>query len=734
MSFQAARAGFRCPFCGRGGRILTNTVIEVKRRIEIAKTLQFAKPGRAETMTKQFPVIAVVSFSFAMLFACSDEQPVAQKPNPFFAEFNQPVDYAAVMASDLTAYAETVLANVTSAADAIRTEEQPDFDNVIAAFDRINRELLVAANNSWMLYWVSPDAATRDAGLEAYKQLDAWRVALYSDKAIYDRVIAISENAELSGTAAKLVADLIRDMRHTGVGLAPDALARFIELNEEINDLTTQYSSNMNSDASTLLIDEAGARGLPENFKAKYATADGKYEIPVISANRGPVLSNADDQNTRRSFATLYANRAVEQNLDILDRLVARRDELGKLMGHRSYADYHLEVNMAKTPQNVWSFLDDLTARTAAKATADLAQLRQYRQQHDGVPLDTEMPPWDINYYRNAILKTEYGVDNEKIREYLPLAGALTGMMDFYQDLLGLEFHAVASPSVWHEEVELYEVYENGQLAGRFYLDLFPRPNKESWFYGVGLTPGSAQAEGYEIPVAMLLGNFTRPTAELPSLITHSELNTLFHEFGHIMADMSYKGPYSLQSQSRADFAEAMSQIFENWIWNYDVLKTFAKHYQTGEVLPEETLRKMLAAKNVSSGLTAQRSLELAVYDLTLYNKYDADSPMPTDEIWSAIADRFAYSNYIAGTHPQASWIHINTHPVYYYGYLWSEVYAQDMFTQFEEHGLKDKSTGLRYRQLILANGTQRPIDESVEEFLGRPSNNEAYVRSLGLD
>ena len=670
----------------------------------------------------------------ALVAACSSEQASEPRTNPFFAEFNQPIDYAAVVASDLSEFAAAVLANASAAADAIRSEEQPDFDNVIAAFDQIDRDVSVAANNSWMLYWVSPDAATRDAGLEAYKKLDTWSVALNSDKAIYNKIVAAAAAQELSGTEVTLVADLMRNMRHTGVDLAPDALARFIALNEEINDLTTQYSSNMNSDASTLLLDEAGVRGLPDNFKATYANADGKYEIPVISANRGPVMNNAEDENTRRTFATLYANRAAEQNLAILDTLIARRDELGKLMGHATYADYHLEINMAKTPGNVWNFLDDLTERTAAKAAEDLLRLKQFRAEHDGVAADMAMPPWDINYYGNSILKTEYGVDKEQIREYLPLAKALTGMMAFYQDLLGMEFRAVESPSVWHEEVELYEVYDNGVLAGRFYLDLFPRPNKESWFYGVGLTPGNARKEGYEVPVAMLLGNFTRPTAERPSLVSHGELSTLFHEFGHIMADMAYKGRYSLQSQSRADFAEAMSQIFENWIWDYDVLKTFAVHYETGEVLPEETLQKMLAAKNVNSGLSAQRSLESAVYDMSLYNKYDAASPMPTDAIWGAIAKRFVYSTYIPETHPQASWIHINTHPVYYYGYLWSEVYAQDMFTQFEEHGLKDRKTGLRYRQLILANGMQRPIDEAVEEFLGRPSNNEAYVRSLGLD
>ena len=316
----------------------------------------------------------------------------------------------------------------------------------------------------------------------------------------------------------------------------------------------------------------------------------------------------------------------------------------------------------------------------------------------------------------------------------MPLANALTGMMDFYQELLGLEFRAVDSPSVWHEEVEFYEVYEQGKLTGRFYLDLFPRPNKETWAYGVSLTPGSARSEGYEVPVAMMLANFTRPLGELPSLISHGELRTLFHEFGHVMNMMSYKGQYAIQSETLNDFGEAMSAIFENWIWDYGVVKSFAAHYQSGEVLPEEIFQKMLEARTVNSGLAAQRMLERSVYDMMLYNRYDPENPMPTDDIWPYIGQRFVQSRYIEGTHEQASWIHVNTHPVYMYGYLWSDVYAEDMFTQFEQNGLRDTETGIRYRQLIMGNGTQRPIEEAVEEFLGRPSNNEAYVRSLGLD
>ena len=689
---------------------------------------------------------AFVALSLLLLTACSKEPPVeasldsaaappeVSRSNPYFTELNQAIDYAQVTAGDVIDYADTVLEQVSRQAEAIRVEENPTFDNVMGAIDDIYRDVTTAANNSWLMYWVSPDAATREAGLASYKKLDTWRVALYSDKQIFKQIVAVSEAENLTGPAATLVDGLIRDMRHTGVDLEPDALARFLALTEENNDLSSRYSTNMNSDASVLTIDELGAIGLPDNFKARYATSEGVYEIPVIAANRGPVLNNAEDENTRRDFITLYRSRAANENLPILDKLVANRYEIGRIMGHDSFAGYQLENNMAQSSQKVWDFLNDLTERTAGKANDDLARLKQFRSDNGGAAPDKELHPWDVNYYRNQILKTEYGVDQEKIREYLPLSSALVGMMDFYQELLGLEFRAVESPSVWHEEVEAYEVYEAGELTGRFYLDLFPRPNKESWFYGVSLTPGSARSEGYEVPVAMMLGNFTRPSGELPSLISHSELSTLFHEFGHIMNNMSYAGQYALQSNTLADFAEAMSSIFENWIWDYDVLKSFAEHYESGEVLSAETFQKMLAAKSVNSGLSAQRTVEFSVYDMMLYDRYDPENPMPTDDIWPYIGEQFVQSSYIEGTHAQASWIHVNTHPVYMYGYLWSDVYAQDMFTKFEENGLKDTETGVRYRKLILANGTQKPIEPVVEEFLGRPSNNEAYVRSLGLE
>jgi Zn-dependent oligopeptidase len=662
--------------------------------------------------------------------ACSYQQ---SSTNPFLTDLNEMVPYADVSAEDVSAYGEIALEQASARAEAIRNVDEPTFENVVGAFDDLYNDLNKAANNSWMLYWVSPDSLTRVAGLAAYQELDSLITSLFSDKPIFDQVVLVAESEDLAGVRKTLVNDLMRDMKHTGVNLEPVALERFRALTREINELSSQYSINMNTANPVLTLDEAGVEGLPDNFKSRYKTDDGTYEVPVIAANRGPVLDNAIEEETRKAFAMAYANRAVEENLEILDLLVAKRYEIGQVMGYGSYADYKLEVNMARNPKAVWSFVDDLIDRTGGKATEDLARLKATRKAATGKPLTAPMKPWDTDYYRNEILKNEYNLDSEAVREYLPLDAALTGMMELYQELLGLEFRKVENPSVWHEEVELYDVLEDGTLVGRFYLDLFPRPNKESWFYGVGLTAGSEQPGGYEIPVSMLLGNFTRSSDDLPSLVSHSELRILFHEFGHIAGDIAYKGEFALQAGSRADFGEAMAQIFENWIWDYDALSSFAAHYETGEVLPQETFDNMLAAKNVTSGLGAQGGLRRAVYDLMLYNKYDPAKIMPTDDIWRSISRRFVLSDFIEGTHPQASWIHINTHPVYYYGYLWSRVYAQDMFTQFEANGLRDTETGKRYRLLILANGTQRDIEEAVEEFLGRPANNEAYIRSLGL-
>jgi len=683
---------------------------------------------------KPLPAILMM----ALCTACNMNKEMKENlpENPFFTRLNEPVQYANVTREHITEYAAITLENARKELEEIRSVTSPTFENIFVRFDQVYNDINKASNNCFMLYWVSPDSLSRETGLEGYQKLDALNTSMIADSAIYRQMIRFTETGEyrgLKGPRKVLVDDLIQWFEHAGAKLDPVSLDRFKTLKAEINELSSRYSTNMNNAGELLILDEEGAAGLPENFKQSHRAGEGTFEIPVIPATRQPVLNNAASEDTRKAYYIKYQNRAYQENLPLLDSLVQKRYELAKIMGFDSYAQYTLTLKMAREPQRVWKFLNDLVTLTGEKAELDHRLLQSERNSELGTTAGDPVASWDLGYYRNQILKSRYQVDEELIREYLPMEQTLEGMFAIFEKLLGVEIVQVDHPSVWHQEVVLFEVREEGALKGRFYLDLYPRPGKESWFYGVGLTAGRLTDRGYEVPECLLLANFTRPTEDLPSLVSHSELNTLFHEFGHIMDAMSYDGEFALQAQAKEDFVESMAQIFENWTWEYDILSTFARHYETGEILPRELFDNMLKAKNITSGLDAQRSLRNCLYDMMLYDSYDPAHPMSTDEIWRVLDHQMALPLYVEGTHPQGSWIHINTHPTYYYGYLWAEVYAQDMFTLFEKNGLTDTRTGVRYRNLILANGTQRDMEEAVEELLGRPSNNKAYIKSLGL-
>ena len=281
----------------------------------------------------------------------------------------------------------------------------------------------------------------------------------------------------------------------------------------------------------------------------------------------------------------------------------------------------------------------------------------------------------------------------------------------------------------------MFEVYKDGKLKGRFYLDLFPRDNKYKHAACFGIKKGKTTVNGYQIPTAALLCNFPEPTAGKPSLMPHSQVSTFFHEFGHVLHHMVTTADLMSQSGTSVsrDFVEAPSQIFENWIWNYDALKLFAKHYETREVLPEELFNKMLAAKNVGSGLAATRQVFLGMYDMTLYDKFDPFGNKTTTDVLREVHNAVRLIPFDEGTNFQAAFGHLRHYASSYYGYMWSKVYAQDMFSVFEENGILDKETGIRYRDIILANGGSKDELELVMEFLGREPNNEAFLKELGL-
>jgi thimet oligopeptidase len=675
----------------------------------------------------------VFSLCFATIFNSYSQSNENHSKNPFLVDLNVPVMYAAITPKDVTDYTNNTIGQVSKSISEIKKQPTVTFSTIFEAMDVVKNKINTTINNCFMLYWVATDSIIRAKGLSNYQLLDSLSTSINSDKELYAKMLSFKGSPSynlLKGNKKNLVDDMILSFERSGVNLDEKELQKFKNLSTTISELSTNYSNNMNSSKDVLTLDEKGVAGLPEGFKTNYKVAEGTYEIPIINATNETVMGTATEAATRKAYFIKFNSRAAEKNLSILDSLVKKRDELAKIMGYPTYASYSLVPRMAKDSKTVWSFINNLVSKVTEKAKADVILLENEKKtelKNQNIKLE----PWDIAFYKTQIQKKQFNVNNEDLRSYFPMTECLNGMFTIYQKLLGFEFKKVQNPSVWHEEVELYEVYESGKLKGRFYMDLFPRPNKETWFYGVNIVSG----KGNEIPVSMLLGNFTRPTKTQPSLLSRKELNTLFHEFGHIVNMMSYHGEYSSQSDSKADFTESMSQLFENWLDDYAILSSFAKHYKTGEVLPKATFDNLQKAKKVASGLGTLQSLQKCLYDMNLYDKYNAKAPVSSDQLWRTIDKELGVFNfYVNNTHPQASWIHINTHPVYYYGYLWSEVYAKDMFTVFEKNGLTDTKTGIRYRNIILANGTQKDIIQAVEEFLGRPSNNKSYIKSLGLD
>jgi len=390
---------------------------------------------------------------------------------------------------------------------------------------------------------------------------------------------------------------------------------------------------------------------------------------------------------------------------------------------------------MAKTPENVWKFEKDLAINLKAKADRDYQELLDVKRTSTKNPKASTIEPWESSFFSTILMKNKYEVDDEKIKEYFDVSNVINGLLEISQTLYDVKFEEVKNPIVWHPDVRQFEVKNNGKVVGRFYLDLFPRDNKYGHAASFPIIGGRMTADGYEMPVNTLVCNFPKPTKDKPSLMPHGDVETFFHEFGHLLHSLLTTAELSGQSGTSVanDFVEAPSQLYENYAWNYESLQMFAKHYKTGEVLPKEMFDKMLAAKNVGSGIGTQYQVFYGSLDMTLHDNYDPTGKETTTDVVRRLQNEMTGFKYLEGTSFEASFGHLNGYGAGYYGYLWALVYAEDMFSVFEKNGVLDKATGIRYRDEILAKGSTEDEYELVKNFLGREPNQEAFLKSIGL-
>lgn len=661
--------------------------------------------------------------------------------DPLPGKFNQPIQFANLTPEYVQQATDLAIKQAKESLEKLYTvpKDKRTFDNTMLELDNIYDEVGNVYGSVYLMANVNPDDGIRNTASECNSQFAKFFNEVSLDENLYQAVKDYSESAEaksLTGYKAKYVKETVEGFERNGFALSKEKRDELKIINDRISDLSLMFQRNIGEVDDYLIVDETQIEGLQEDYKNARRTEDGEYKINLSYPSYRPFMKYSESDETRKELYSMYNNRAARSNLEILIKVLMSRKEMAQLLGFETYAEYRVGDRMAKLPQNVWEFENNLVDNLKEKAQIDYDELLAIKRSKLGDDSIDVIQPWEASYYSNLLLMEKYDLDQNLVKEYFPTDEVIDGLFQIAQHLFQVEFEEVKNPSVWYEDVRMFNVKKDGKVVSRFYTDLYPRPNKFSHAACFPMIAGKETPNEYQMPVATLVCNFPAPTEDTPSLLTHNEVETFFHEFGHVLHSVLTTTALSSQSGTSVsrDFVEAPSQIFENWTWNYDALKLFAKNYKTGEVLPENLFEKMVAAKNVGSGLSNTQQVFYGMIDFTLHDKYEPTSATTTTEVVAELQNKITSYPYLDGTHMQAAFGHLMGYAAGYYGYLWSLVYAQDMFSVFEKNGIMDVETGLRYRDIILTNGGSRDELEMVVEFLGREPNQDAYFRSIGLE
>lgn len=614
--------------------------------------------------------------------------------------------------------------------------------NTLVALDDVVATFFEEARMAGFMADVSTDPAEREAGRAAGNELSNWFNRMGKNEAVFaalEELVAL--DPEFTPEQRRFLEETMRDYRRAGLDLPAEQRARLDEIDEELNELGSDFRTNIAEDETVVLLSEEELAGVPEAFVASLPRSGGLCVVSMKGPNLGYVLGYCENPTTRKKMGCAAGLRGGQRNVRVLERIIALRHERARLLGYPNTAAYVVESKMAQDPETVFAFYDDLRPKLRVKAEQDFEELQGAKREHTGDP-EAVLEPSDISFYTNWLKREKYAVDTEALRAYFSMADVKAGMFGVYQDLFDIEFVDItesardAGRPFWHEDVELFQVKDNatGEMLGEFYLDLFPREGKYSHAAQFPLRLRKVWADGtVTTPRVALVCNFTKPMEGRPSLLSHGEVETFFHEFGHCLHSILTRATLANFSGTNVarDFVEAPSQMLENWTWQPAVLSRFARHYETGEPLPAEVIDGMIAAKNLGSGISTEGQVYLGLMDMRFHT--DEDGDVDTTAVCEQTyrdARLFAPAENLVR---QASFGHLVGYEAGYYGYLWSLVYAQDMWSRFEDAPM-DPDVARAYRRAVLEPGGTREALDMVRDFLGREPNSSAFLRSLGLE
>ncbi len=650
-------------------------------------------------------------------------------------------DYTAVTPETVTREADAALSRADALVErAVAATDAPTFEGTLRLLELAGAELSLGYGRSAFMAHVHPDPAVRDAGQDAEERMSKWRVAIIFREDVHAAVAAFGatdEAAELQGEPRRLLEHWLRDLRRAGHELPREQRVELEQLRSRLVELEVAFQRNLNEYRDWIEVDRAGLAGLPDDYVARLQAgeAPGTFRVSLDYPEVQPFLELAHDRELREELFRKNWNKAVEANRPLLEEALRLRRRIAELLGHATWADYAMDVKMAGSPQRVRQFYADLLPPLEAAARREIEELRRIAAA-DGVP--APLQPWDWLYYDARLSREEYGVDKQAVSQYLPLADVIGGMFALTGEVFGLEYREVEDAQAWHASVAAYEILDrsSGELLARFYTDLFPRDGKYGHAAAFPLVIAHERADGgREVPVSAIVANFTPPSADAPSLLTHGdhgEIETFFHEFGHILHMSLSRARFTRFSgaETEWDFVEAPSQIMEHWVWQPEVLARFARHHRSGEALPGELLERMVAARYLNVGLRNARQVFFGTMDLALH----AVEGEP--DLDAATRDAYAVTQlpYPEGTFMLAGFGHLmGGYDAGYYGYLWAEVIGDDMWSRFANEGITSAAVGADYRRTILEPNGSKPGDELVASFLGRPSSIDGFLRLRGM-
>jgi len=649
-----------------------------------------------------------------------------------------PHDYRTVSAADVTAETDAAVATADALVDrAAASAGQRSLSATLQPLELAGAAIAAGYGRGAFLGQVHTDAAVRDAAHEAEERLNKWRVAVVFRDDVNRAVQAYAATPEaksLSGEDRRLLDHWLRDLRRAGHMLEPAAREELQGLRNRLVELEVAFQRNINEYRDGIDVTREQLAGLPDSYVDRLAPGEaaGTYRVSLDYPELNPFLEQAVDRGLRERLFLKFWNRAVDKNRPLLTEALDVRQRIARLLGQPTWAHHAMELKMAGDPDRVRAFYDELLPPVAAATRREVDRLaeRLHGDGHDG-PLTT----WDWRYYDNLLRRTEYGVDQEQVSEYFPLEPAIERMFVITGEVFGLEYRAVPEAQAWHESVRLYEILDrsSGELLAYFYADLFPRDDKFGHAAAFPLVVGHRAEDGSWVrPVSAIVANFTPPSADRPSLLRHRELETLFHEFGHILHMSLTRTAYARFSAAETewDFVEAPSQIMQHWTWDASVLQRFARHYRTGEPIPRELVDQLVAARWLNVGLLTAVQAFYGAIDLALH----AARELPDlDEALRRTYEVTALP-YPEGTFFLSGFGHLMSgYDAGYYGYLWAQVIGDDMFGRFAREGVLSPAVGAEYRREVLEPNGSRSGDELVRGFLGRDASNEEFVRLRGM-